>query len=301
MEARKGARVYLACRDERKASEAIRELEKDEKIIENGELRFLRLDLADFASAKRAGAEILTKEGRLDILVNNASLLVSETPEYINGILDYMAVNHFGPFIFTQALLPLLKKTSSLPGSDVRVVFVSSDAHKRVPQTIRFKTLEELNVDYTSVSWDYYARYCASKFANVLYAKELQRRLSREKSPISVLSLHPGNVNTFASSTPCPRFASLIMPWIFMSPDVGSYTTLFAAASPLIKEQPEAFRGAYLKPIAQLGKASDNAEREDLGAELWETTENVLKQSVYHHSKPTFHRTQLTPDISRRR
>ena len=60
--------MYLACRDERKASEAIRELEKDEKIIENGELRFLHLNLADFSSAKRAGAEILTKEGRLDIL-----------------------------------------------------------------------------------------------------------------------------------------------------------------------------------------------------------------------------------------
>jgi NAD(P)-dependent dehydrogenase (short-subunit alcohol dehydrogenase family) len=60
--------VYLACRDERKANEAIRELEKDEKVTQKGELRFLHLDLGDFASAKRAGAEILTKEERLDIL-----------------------------------------------------------------------------------------------------------------------------------------------------------------------------------------------------------------------------------------
>ncbi|KAJ2932412.1 hypothetical protein H1R20_g4707, partial [Candolleomyces eurysporus] len=68
------------------------------------------------------------------------------------------------------------------------------------------------------------------------------------------------------------------MPLIFMTPDVGSYTTLFAAASPLVKEQPEVFKGAYLGPIAKLGKASDNAEREDLGVELWDTTESVLKR-----------------------
>lgn len=83
-----------------------------------------------------------------------------------------------------------------------------------------------------------------------------------------------------------------------MSPDVGSYTTLFAAASPLIKEQPEIFKGAYLRPVAQLGKASDNAEREDLGTELWETTEKVLEQSMYRLN-PTFHHTQLTPYFSR--
>lgn len=159
--ARKGARVYLACRNETRALAALKKLKEDEMVIKNGELRYLHLDLADFESAKKAADDILAKEERLDILVNNASLLFSEKPQFIKGILDYTVVNHLCPFIFTQTLLPLLKKTSQTPDSDVRVVLVSSDAHPRVSGTIRFRDLADMNETYDSGPLHYYSRYFA--------------------------------------------------------------------------------------------------------------------------------------------
>ena len=113
------------------------------------------------------------------------------------------------------------------------------------------------------------------KLANVLFAKELQRRLDKEGANMIVISLHPRNSNTFSYLSPFPRLSKFIMSFLFMTPDVGAYTTVFAAASP-IPEKDSRYKGAYLRPIAQLSDATPTACSPELGAELWETTERIV-------------------------
>lgn len=117
----------------------------------------------------------------------------------------------------------------------------------------------------------------ATKLANVLYAKELQRRLSNDGHNITVMSLHPGNVNTFSHVSPYPRITEILMRLLFLSPDVGSYTSVFAAASPDV-DGDERYKGGYLRPIARLEEASAQANDPILARELWETTEKVIAE-----------------------
>ncbi len=135
---------------------------------------------------------------------------------------------------------------------------------------------------------DVFSRYCASqnqnparvlltatnllarsKLCSVLYMNILQARLDARSIPITCMSLHPGGVNTFAHQTPYPRIAAILMKLFLKGPDVGAYTSCFAAASPLIKEDPSTYKGQYLCPV---GVISQNRQRSDLGEELWNTT-----------------------------
>ncbi|KAI0804590.1 NAD-P-binding protein [Irpex lacteus] len=275
--ARRGATVYMASRNESKALAAITQLSLDGLGPGNGEVKYLKLDLEDPQSVRQAISAFCNCEGRLDILVNNAALLLQEPPLQRKGILEQMLVNHISTFVWTQGLLPLMQKTAGLPNSHVRIVNVSSDAHLFTPHSIRFRNLEDLNVKYADSPAPYYSRYCATKLANVLYAKELQRRLSNDGHNITVMSLHPGNVNTFSHVSPYPRITEILMRLLFLSPDVGSYTSVFAAASPDV-DGDERYKGGYLRPIARLEEASAQANDPILARELWETTEKVIAE-----------------------
>ena len=106
---------------------------------------------------------------------------------------------------------------------------------------------------------------------------ELQRRLDNSETAMTCVSLHPGPVNTFASRTPFPTLAAIIMGLFFVTPEVGAYSSCFAAASPLIRQHPEKYKGAYLLPVGVLAEQGQNAKRDDLAHDLWETTERILK------------------------
>ena len=116
-----------------------------------------------------------------------------------------------------------------------------------------------------------------TKLANILFMNELQKRLNSEKTAITCISVHPGEVNTFASRTPYPFIASIIMGLFFMLPEAGAHNSCFAAASPLIRQHPEQFKGAYLVPCGVIEEPGKNAKRNDLALELWKTSERLLK------------------------
>lgn len=148
--------------------------------------------------------------------------------------------------------------------------------------------------------WPEMSRYGVSKLAVVLWTKKLQRQFDADGVPITAISIHPGEVYT---GTPClsppthvihvvlPEGAkSLAVPWFlraiyrflivplaFVPVDKGVYTSLFAAAGKKVKEEPENYRGAFLDPVAQLSKPSEDALREDLADDLWKLTNEVLK------------------------
>ena len=178
--ARRGARVILACRQETRAMAAEHHIRAE---CPGAALERIQLDLGDLASIRDAAREIRTRHPRLDLLINNAGVMVPPFGRTCDGFELQFGTNHLGHFALTGLLLPLLLAT---PGS--RVVTMSSAAHKM--GRIRF---EDLQSERGYRAW---AAYGQSKLANLLFTFELQRRLQRAGSATLALAAHPGWART---------------------------------------------------------------------------------------------------------
>ncbi|KAJ3573514.1 hypothetical protein NP233_g2381 [Leucocoprinus birnbaumii] len=280
--ARKGAKVYLATRNEEGTKDAIARLEKDD--TGDGSLHWLKIELADPHSAKSAAEEFLKKEDRLDILINNAGKAVGPYGLTEDGLRDSMAINYLGHFIFTETLLPLLIQTSKQEGSDVRIINLSSRGHTLVSPT-SFSGKEIFNKTW-GPSWrDDLATYGLSKLANILHTKHLQRRLNKQKADIICISIHPGavmtpNVQKFLNNrSPLSRpFFRLLLSLIFGPMREGAMNSAYTAASPEVKATAEAFKGAYVDPVGKFANPSAAAREERMENELYDTTLEILKE-----------------------
>ncbi|MFT3873225.1 MAG: oxidoreductase [Nocardioides sp.] len=180
--ARRGAQVILAGRNEprlRQTEAAI----VDE--VPTAELRRLVIDLADLASVRRAVESVES----LDVLVNNAGIMAPAYSRTVDGFESQLGTNHFGPFLLTGLLLPLLR-TAGEAGHDARVVTVSSQMHRAT----RSAPLGDPRVEHGHyLRWPEYAQ---SKLANLLFTFELDRRLREADIPVRALAAHPGFAGT---------------------------------------------------------------------------------------------------------
>jgi len=173
---------------------------------------------------------------------------------------------------------------------------VSSDAHRIIQRTVRFQNLEDFNNEYGKTIWPAMSRYGQSnylpsipcnyililcpgltKLANVLWTRELQKRLDTDNIPITAITLHPGSVNTFSDRLPFPRVSRWLVNLFFATPDRGAFTSLIAAASPAVRADPQKYKGVYLRPVGELVEPSEQAKDPKLAEELWRTTENYLE------------------------
>ncbi len=176
---RKGARVLLACRDADKANEAIEDIKSGP---ERADLDYLHLDLANVASVRDA-AEETQKEKRIDMLVNNAGVMMPPLGRATGDVELQFAVNHLGHFAFTALLLDKLAADGG-----GRVVTQSSIAHKGA--RIDFDNLDARH-GYSRTRF-----YGQSKLANLLFAMELDRRLRAADKPVTSIACHPGIAQT---------------------------------------------------------------------------------------------------------
>lgn len=130
------ARIYLAARSRDKAEQAIADLKQANSQFTN--ICFLQLDLASFASVKAAAAEFLSQESRLDTLVNNAGIMM--TPEGLtnDGYEIQFGANALGPALFTQLLLPTMRRTAKENNPQARMVMLSSAARARQDLRLTF-------------------------------------------------------------------------------------------------------------------------------------------------------------------
>ncbi|KAL1939523.1 hypothetical protein VTO73DRAFT_9834 [Trametes versicolor] len=285
--ARHGAKVYIGARSEERAKAAIERLRAEGLEPGNGELEWLELDLSDPRKVKESAEAFLRKEDRLDILVNNAGVMrIPYKIDTTYGIQQNMLVNHVSPFVFTKTLLPLLSETAKKPESDVRIVVVSSGTISTMKgRNVHFRDINDINQKFGNHMASDYHRYAYSKLANVLYAKQLQRRLDLEGIPITVLALHPGAINTEgvrkdpgASLPILGPIVKLIITKLLTTPEEGAYTSSFAAASPIVKAEREKYKGAYLNPPGKIvTPPAPEAESKELAEELWATTETILQ------------------------
>ncbi len=179
--AQHGATVVLACRNRNKADDAVAKITEANP---TGSTEILEVDLADLESVKNAAEEFLAAHERLDILVNNAGLMATPKQQTAQGFEMQFGVNHLGHFALTSHLVPVILKSGP-----ARVVSISSQGHR--PGRINF---DDLNWEQRNYSpW---RAYFQSKLANLLFTRELQRRLSAAESEAIAVAAHPGASNT---------------------------------------------------------------------------------------------------------
>nr|XP_017014762.2 retinol dehydrogenase 13-like [Drosophila takahashii] len=176
--AKRGGTVYMACRDLGRCEEARLEIVKD---TNNQNVFSRELDLNSLDSVRKFVAGFKREQNKLDVLVNNAGIMRCPRRLTKDGFESQLGVNHMGHFLLTNLLLDVLKK--SAPS---RIVVLSSVAHTK--GTINF---DDLN---SEKSYNEIDAYSQSKLANVLFTRELAKRL--EGTGVTVNALNPGSVNT---------------------------------------------------------------------------------------------------------
>ncbi|WP_341684292.1 oxidoreductase [Nocardia farcinica] len=214
----KGATVVMACRNVAKAQQVADGI--------TGDVRVAELDLADLASV-RAFAE---RAEEFDVLINNAGLMYIPFSRTADGFETQFGVNHLGHFALTGLLLDKIRD---------RVVTLASIAHRQTPKL----WIDDLNYERRR----YYRNlaYAQSKLANLMFARELQRRLAEAGSPKRSYAVHPGVSATelFArTETPLDRIAKPIIRLVGHPPAKAAHSTLFAAT------MPDADPGTYWGP-----------------------------------------------------
>ncbi len=217
------ARVVLACRNARKAGNAI---ERIRARTPDAGLEFLELDLASLDSVERFAGAFDSAHDRLDLLINNAGVMAPPFGHTEDGFELHFGCNHLGHFALTGRLMALLDAT---PGA--RVVTVSSLTHR----------MAALDFDNLNAEKGYrkMAAYGRSKLANLLFTFELQRRLERTGSKVLAVASHPGwTVTEIQRHSPLIELFTPLAP----GPDRGALTTLRAAVDP------EARGGDYYGP-----------------------------------------------------
>jgi NAD(P)-dependent dehydrogenase (short-subunit alcohol dehydrogenase family) len=216
--AAKGAHVVLAVRNLEKGKDAADLISRR---IPGGSVSLQELDLTSLDSIRSAADELRSKHDEIDMLINNAGVMMTPKSTTKDGFELQFGTNHLGHFALTGLLLD---RVLAAPGS--RVVTVSSAGH-RFARGIRFDDLQSEH-DYSRVG-----AYGQAKLANLMFTYELQRRLAGRNS--IAVAAHPGSSNTeLARNVPGPvRIAfNLVTPLVTQSAAMGALPTLRAATDP---------------------------------------------------------------------
>jgi NAD(P)-dependent dehydrogenase (short-subunit alcohol dehydrogenase family) len=253
----RGARVLLGCRSEEKANVAMGKIREQHP---DADLVWIPLDLTSLKSVAVAADEV-KKEPRLDVLVNNAGVMIPPKTLTEDGFELQFGVNHLRHFALTGHLLDLLAAT---PGA--RVVNVSSGAHRdgRI----------DFDDPHAEHSYKPMNRYQMSKAANLYFTLELARRCKARGLDVTSLACHPGVAETELSRT-FPAWFGVIAPLIrpfFNTPAEGALPTLLAATSPDAKPM------EYYGPVKRMetarsagpAKIAEHIRDEAVARRLWD-------------------------------
>lgn len=262
--AKKEMTVILACRNIEKANTAKQKILKE---VPAADLDILKIDLSKLDSVRSFAKNYLEKYQQLDLLINNAGVMVPPFSLTEDGFELQMAANYLGHFLLTGLLLKTILKT---PNS--RIVSLSSIAHRS--GKINFDDLQ------SKKKYSAFQAYSQSKLACLMYGYELQRRLEAagQQSTISTIA-HPGASNTNLAQH-LPKWAmalfGLFAPLFSQSAEAGAQPTLWAAVG-------EAKGGDYFGPTGfkemkgKAGKVDSTPLSKDkaIAKQLWEVSEKL--------------------------
>uniref|UniRef100_A0A182MCQ9 Retinol dehydrogenase 12 n=1 Tax=Anopheles culicifacies TaxID=139723 RepID=A0A182MCQ9_9DIPT len=253
--AKRGARVYMGCRDPARMEKARQEI-LDKSGSQN--VFGLELDLASFESIRNFVKTFLSMERRLHVLINNAGVMACPKAYTKEGFEMHFGTNHLGHFLLTNLLLDVLKR--SAPS---RIVTVSSLGHK-------WGTInkDDINAEKDYREWD---AYMQSKLCNILFSRHLAKRLSG--TGVNTYALHPGAINTELMRHLNPCFRTMAKPifWVFFkTPKSGAQTTLYCAMEPSIASQ----TGLYYSDC-KLKEPEPHAKDDTMAEWLWNLSERL--------------------------
>jgi NAD(P)-dependent dehydrogenase (short-subunit alcohol dehydrogenase family) len=248
--ARSGHHVVLLCRNRERAEAAKADIDGS---VEGASTEIVLADLGLQADVRRAAAELADRLDDLDVLVDNAGLSVRRRERTAEGHDQMLAVNHLGPFLLTNLLLPLLQ--AAAPS---RIVVVASEAHK-----FRKLNIDDLEGDTRGYGIGGLPRYGETKLMNILFTRELARRI--EGTGVTVNAVHPGTVSTNLGSPPA-ILAGLIGRFM-KTPEQGAFTSLVVATDPAL----DGVSGGYfINGKRADGKLNAQARDDALAKELWD-------------------------------
>lgn len=262
-----GAEVIVASRNPFKAKRAIVKIQDE---FPKAKLKFIELDLASLESIRIFAEEFISAYPKLDILLNNAGIMMVPYGKTEEGFERTIGTNHLGHFALTGLLMDRLSTTSG-----ARVVNVASNAHYAGEMDFN-NLLFENGHEYSPMK-----AYGRSKLANLLFTYELQRRFQSRDYDVIALAAHPGiSATSLANHLFFNLISWLIQPVmkiIFQSSAMGALPSLRAAVDP------DARGGQYYGPDGKGEKSgypivvdSNSASKDEQDARrLWDLSEEL--------------------------
>jgi NAD(P)-dependent dehydrogenase (short-subunit alcohol dehydrogenase family) len=263
-----GAKLILVCRNAEKAKAAVADIQK-------AGARDVDLHIGDMGSQadiRRVAAEVQAKHDRLDVLLNNAGVLVTKRRETVDGIEETFAINHLGYFLLTNLLTDLLKTTArsaanaanaaNAASAGARVVSVSSRAHRGA--TVNWGDPQ------LKTGWTSFKAYGQSKLCNILFTRELARRL--EGTGVTANCLHPGVIASGFGHTDGGLISvavRIVSPFL-SSPEDGAKTQVYLSSSPEVA----GVTGKYFDKCKE-AQPSKAALEEGAPQRLWAISEEL--------------------------
>lgn len=248
-----GAKVIMLCRSEKRGTEALEKLSSEKY----RDLELILCDLGNYDSI-RAFANIVRRGyDHIDILVNNAGFISLDRQETGEGLERQFGINHIGHFLLTMSLLDLM-------GEGGRIVNVASGAHKT--GKIHF---DDINL---TKGFNVIKAYSQSKLANVLFTRELARRV--KDRGIMVNCCHPGAVATnigIDRDTGFGKTVTRLLKPFFQTPEQGARTAIFLASDDSVSE----VTGEYFYKC-RIAKSSKRSKDMELAKKLFEFSEELV-------------------------
>ena len=250
-----GATVIMLCRSEKRGKEAYK------KLLEDGNSRtyLILCDLGDYDSVRNFTKQVKERFDKIDILVNNAGFISLDRQETKEGLERQFGINHVGHFLLTTGLLDMM-------GEGSRIVNVASGAHKT--GKIHF---DDINLHK---GFNVFKAYSQSKLANVLFTRELARRVKGRG--ITVNCCHPGAVATnigIDRETGFGKTVTKLLKPFFQTPEQGAATAVFLATDESVKD----ITGEYFYKC-KVAKSSKRSKDMELAKRLFEFSEQLVQQ-----------------------
>jgi NAD(P)-dependent dehydrogenase (short-subunit alcohol dehydrogenase family) len=251
-----GADLVLVGRNRERGERAVAEIRRESG---NDNISLLLADLSSQAAIRQLAKDFLATGRPLHVLLNNAGVINMRREETIDGIEATFAVNHLAYFLLTELLLERLQECAP-----ARIVSVSSDAHAQSGGRLDFDDLESRK------RYSLMRVYGKSKLANILFTRQLSRRLSGTR--VTANCLHPGFVgsNFARNNGVLASVAMTLLRPFARSPKQGAETAVYLCSSPEV----EGVSGEYFVDCKARAPRSFACNDED-ASRLWELSERM--------------------------
>ena len=250
--AKLGATIVFTTRDNLKGEKIKKELITRNN---NENIHMLKCDLASFESIRNCCKEFKSKYDKLHVLINNAGVWDFKRRESKDGIENIFATNYLAPFLMTNLLLDILKKSSPS-----HIINVTSGMHYG---TINFDDIE-FKQKFSGAK-----AYRQSKLGLILFTRLLAKKL--EGTGVTVNCVHPG-MNKTDLGRDASGFSRMIFKMMGKYPKIGAETSIYLASLPDV----ENITGEYFAK-EKIKRSSKESYDMDLAKKLWDVSENYLK------------------------